>query len=199
MVKRTFDIVAAVLGLIVVSPVMAIAAVLIKLDSPGPALFRQERIGRHFRPFFIYKFRTMTHDPGRVAAALASSRSPDLTRVGAWIRRAKIDELPQLMNVLAGDMSIVGPRPELACYVEMFRHDYEEILAVRPGITDPASLAFVDETAQLERAARPELEYREVVLPQKIAMAKQYVHESNLLLDLSVIVRTVCRLSAPRV
>ena len=154
--KRVFDIVVAGTGLIVLAPVMLAAALLVKWTSPGPILFRQERIGRRFRPFCIYKFRTMVQEAHRQGGPITFGADPRITRIGRLLRSTKLDELPQLINVLKGDMSLVGPRPEVHQYVDMFRQDYQEILEVRPGITDLASIAYRDEAAVLGRAADPE-------------------------------------------
>ena len=149
--KRLFDIVAAGIGLLAISPLMLLAAFLIKVDSPGPIFFKQERVGRGFRPFLIYKFRTMVQDASRRRSSITVGADPRITRIGRFLRKTKFDELPQLINVLKGEMSLVGPRPEVPRYVEMFRKDYEEILRVRPGITDPASLKYQDEAEILGR------------------------------------------------
>lgn len=194
MLKRTFDIVMAVLGLVLLSPLLAAVALGIKLTSPGPVLFRQRRIGKRFRPFWICKFRTMVQDaPGR-GGPITFGADPRITRVGHLLRKTKVDELPQLLNVLKGEMSFVGPRPEVPRYVEMFREDYEAILQVRPGITDLASIQYREEAALLGRAENPELEYVTRVLPEKIRLAKDYVAQSSLWFDLTIILRTVLRL-----
>lgn len=192
MLKRSFDVVASLLGLIVLSPLLAVAAVAVRCSSPGPVLFRQERMGRNFRPFHILKFRTMTADAPQRGGPLTQGRDdPRITRVGRFLRRWKIDELPQLINVLRGEMSLVGPRPEVAKYVELFRDDYAEILRVRPGITDAASLKYRDEAALLGAAADPDAEYRTKILPDKIALAKRYVREASFGQDLRILFRTV--------
>jgi lipopolysaccharide/colanic/teichoic acid biosynthesis glycosyltransferase len=188
--KRAFDLVVAAAGLLVLSPVLALAAALVKLDSPGPALFRQIRVGRHFRPFVIVKFRTMAED-GRRDRPLAVGHDPRITRVGRLLRRSKVDELPQLYNVLRGDMSLVGPRPELPRYVDMFRADYAEILQARPGVTDLASIKYRNEAALLAAAADPEAEYVGRILPDKIRLAREYVRRSSMSLDLRVIAQTL--------
>jgi lipopolysaccharide/colanic/teichoic acid biosynthesis glycosyltransferase len=194
MLKRLFDLVAAAAGLIVLSPVMLLAAFLIKIDSPGPVFFKQQRIGMGFRPFLIYKFRTMVQDAAQRGASITVGDDPRITRVGRILRRTKIDELPQLINVLKGEMSLVGPRPEVPRYVDMFRKDYEEILKVRPGITDPASLRYQNEAEWLSQFDNPETEYINRVLPDKIALAKQYVRESSFMVDIVLILRTVPKL-----
>jgi lipopolysaccharide/colanic/teichoic acid biosynthesis glycosyltransferase len=173
---------------------LAIVGLCVKLDSDGPVLFRQRRIGRHFRPFTIFKFRTMTHNDGTGQPLLTSRQDARITRVGAVLRRTKLDELPQLFNVLNGDMSIVGPRPEVAKYVELFREDYRYILELRPGITDPASLRYRDESSVLGDGPDAEAVYVSQVLPEKLRLAREYVQSSSLPLDISLIVRTLLSL-----
>ena len=194
MTKRLFDIVTASLGLLVLSPLLVLVAVLVKLTSPGPVLFRQERIGRGFRPFLICKFRTMAADAPRQGGQITFGRDSRITRVGHVLRKMKIDELPQLINVLKGEMSLVGPRPEVPEYVDLFRQDYEEILQARPGITDLASIEYREEAAILGRAEDPRKEYVERVLPDKIRLAKQYVRQSSFSGDLVLIMKTVLSL-----
>jgi lipopolysaccharide/colanic/teichoic acid biosynthesis glycosyltransferase len=191
MSKRTFDIVMSSLGLLVLSPLLLLVAFAIKLDSPGPIFFRQERIGRGFRPFFIFKFRTMAHDPSGRGPLITVGDDPRITRVGRFLRKTKIDELPQLINVLKGEMSFVGPRPELPQYVELFRKDYAEILSIRPGITDLASLKYHDEAVVLKRLENPEAEYCNRILPDKIRLSKEYVKKSSFVFDLTVILKTL--------
>jgi len=189
--KRLLDIAAASAGLLVLAPLFGIVALSIKLDSPGPVFFSQQRIGRGFRPFWILKFRTMKHSE-KAGAPITAVHDPRITRVGRFLRRSKIDELPQLVNVLKGDMSLVGPRPEVPCYVEAFHGDYQEILAVRPGLTDLASLKYRDESALLARSSDPEREYLEQVLPDKIRLAKETIRRSSLAFDLGLMAKT-CR------
>ena len=188
--KRTFDIMASGLGLLVLAPLLIVVAILIKLTSRGPVLFRHERVGRSFRPFLMYKFRTMVPDAPRLGGPLTSGDDPRITRVGRLLRKTKLDELPQLFNVLRGDMSLVGPRPEVRRYVEMYRQDYQEILKARPGITDLASLKYRHESEVLGRAANPEEEYIKNILPEKIRLNKEYLESSSLLYDLGLIART---------
>jgi FlaA1/EpsC-like NDP-sugar epimerase/lipopolysaccharide/colanic/teichoic acid biosynthesis glycosyltransferase len=194
MIKRTLDCVVAFVGLLLCWPVLLAAAVLIKLDSQGPILFRQIRVGKWFRPFTIYKFRTMVEDASQRGGPLTIGQDARVTRVGRFLRRHKLDELPQLFNILKGDMSLVGPRPEIPRYVELFRHDYSLILTVRPGLTDLASLKYIDEAAVLNKATNPEEEYRTTVLPEKIRLSKLYVDRASLLFDLAVIAQTLLRL-----
>jgi lipopolysaccharide/colanic/teichoic acid biosynthesis glycosyltransferase len=192
--KRIFDIAAACCGLIVLAPLFFLIAFLIKLDSPGPVFFRQERIGKGFRPFRIYKFRTMVHDAPQRGGLITIGADPRITRVGRILRASKLDELPQLINVLKGEMSFVGPRPEVCQYVELFRQDYAEILTVRPGITDLASLHYRHESELLAQADNPEAEYITRVLPEKIRLAKAYLKQSSLGFDVAVIFKTLVRL-----
>ncbi len=193
--KRFFDIVVSVVGVVVLSPLFAMAAVLVKLTSRGPVLFRQQRIGRGFRPFFIMKFRSMVWDAPRRGGPITSGDDPRITRVGRILRMTKIDELPQLINVLKGDMSLVGPRPEVGKYVEMFRPDYEEILEVRPGITDLASIVYRDEATLLGAVTDPEDEYVRRILPEKVRLAKEYLRRSSFFFDLTLMLKTVWNLA----
>ena len=192
--KRFLDVFVSSVGLLLLSPMAALVAILIKFDSRGPLLFRQERVGQGLRTFRIYKFRSMVVDAPLKGGPLTAAGDPRLTRVGRILRKTKIDELPQLINVLRGEMTLVGPRPEVPRYVALFRNDYEEILRVRPGITDLASLKYRDESSVLSRAADPEQEYLTRVLPDKIALAKEYVRRSSLTFDISLILKTVARI-----
>jgi lipopolysaccharide/colanic/teichoic acid biosynthesis glycosyltransferase len=198
-IKRAFDILVAAAGLIVLLPIMAVVAALIKRDSKGPVFFKQARIGRNFRPFRILKFRTMRENAERTGSFVTIGDDPRITRIGRVLRKLKIDEVPQLINVLKGEMSFVGPRPEVPQFVEMFRRDYAEILTVRPGITDLASLKYRDEAALLAEAEDPEQEYVTRVLPDKIRLAKEYLERSSFLFDLRLIAITVFKLFSGRV
>jgi lipopolysaccharide/colanic/teichoic acid biosynthesis glycosyltransferase len=196
-VKRAIDIVIAAVALVLLAPSLALAAIIIKLDSPGPALFRQERVGRNFRRFSICKFRTMVADAPATGPAVTAAGDPRVTRAGRFLRRLKLDELPQLWNVLRGDMSLVGPRPELPRYVERFHDQYRELLKMRPGLTDPSSLKYADEAAWMAGAADPEEVYVTRILPDKLALARQYVDGSSLVTDLKLIGLTVLRVWKP--
>ena len=188
--KRLFDLVVATLALAVLSPLLLAVALRIKLDSPGPVFFRQVRVGRHGVPFRIHKFRTMAH--GAPGLEITVGADPRITRAGAWLRRTRIDELPQFIDVLQGTMSLVGPRPEVPRYVAHYPPGLRErALAVRPGITDPASLAFIDEGALLAQAADPEAEYVRVILPRKLRLAADYAERAGLHTDLTVLWRTL--------
>lgn len=194
MIKRTFDIVAAFFGLLILSPFLVIAALLIRLDSKGPIFFKQERVGRGFKPFFIYKFRTMVKDTQERGGVITSGEDARITWIGRILRKTKIDELPQLINILKGEMSLVGPRPEVKKYVELFRNDYEDILKIRPGITDLASLKYRNEAFILGQTEDPDETYIKMVLPDKIRLAKEYLNRSSLTFDLRLILKTLLRL-----
>src|SRR2546428_2243306 len=197
MIKRLFDVVVSFFSLLLVSPILLLAAIAIKLDSKGPVFFTQERVGRHFRPFHILKFRSMTQRPATSSLQITVAGNPRVTRVGRILRRSKLDELPQLFNVLRGDMSLVGPRPEVRKYVELFHSEYEEILKCRPGITDLASILYRDEERVLAAASDPEREYVERVLPEKIRLAKEYVRRSSFRSDLEVLLMTLLKVTSP--
>lgn len=196
--KRACDIVVAFLGLSLLLPLLLLVTLLIKLDSPGPIFFRQERIGKGFHPFFIYKFRTMVHDAPCKGRSITAGADPRITRLGQILRKTKIDELPQLFNILRGEMSFVGPRPEVPQYVELFRRDYEEILNILPGLTDLASLKYRDEAEVLRHAENPEEEYVRHVLPDKIRLAKEYLSRSSFFFDLTLIFKTLLALVRER-
>jgi lipopolysaccharide/colanic/teichoic acid biosynthesis glycosyltransferase len=194
--KRLFDLLVALGGLVVFGLPMLAIALWVRLDSPGPVFFRQERVGRGGRPFRIHKFRTMSADAPFRGPLLTVGADPRITRAGAWLRRSKLDELPQLLDVLAGHMSIVGPRPEVPQYVALYPASLrEQVLSVRPGITDPVSLRLADESELLAKAADPEREYREVILPAKLREAAAYAGRATLWSDLVVIGRTLALLA----
>ena len=189
MAKRLFDIAVSLLALLLLAlPMLALAA-WIRLDSPGPVFFRQQRVGRHGVPFAIHKFRTMRADAGGLPLTVGADAR--ITRAGRWLRRTRLDELPQLLDVLAGHMSLVGPRPEVPRYVALYPPALRDrALAVRPGITDPASLEHLDEAALLAAAADPEREYVERILPRKVAQAAAYAERATLAGDIAVLART---------
>jgi lipopolysaccharide/colanic/teichoic acid biosynthesis glycosyltransferase len=186
--KRGLDAVASAAGLLLLSPVLAVVAVAVKASSPGPVLFRQERVGRGGVPFQLLKFRTMR--VGGTGPQVTAAGDRRVTGTGRFLRRYKIDEFPQLVNVLRGDMSLVGPRPEVRRYVERFADDYARILAVRPGITDLAAIEYRNEEAILAQASDPEAAYVESVLPAKIRLYDQYLRSMSLSTDLTILART---------
>ena len=190
--KRTFDVLVGVLGLLLLLVPMLIIAILIKCNSPGPVLFCQTRVGRFGREFPICKFRTMFANADGNGLPLTVGGDPRITRVGAILRRHKLDELPQLWNVLVGDMSIVGPRPEVPCYVARYPAAVRDVvLSVRPGITDLASIAFRNENDMLSGSADPEKTYLEVVLPKKLQYCVEYVRTRTLAMDAGIVFRTL--------
>ena len=198
MLKRICDIIGSALLLLLLTPLLIAVAMVVKLTSRGPAIFKHERVGRGFRPFFVYKFRSMSRDAPQKGGPITFGDDPRITRIGRLLRKSKVDELPQLLNVLRGDMSLVGPRPEVRRYVEMFADDYAEILLVRPGITDLASIKYRDEQTILGQAADPEFEYARRVLPEKIRLAHEYVRRQSLWLDIAIIFGTAIRLFGDR-
>ncbi len=192
MSKRLFDLLLSTLGLLVLAPVLLALALAVKLDSRGPVFFRQERVGRFGQPFRIHKFRTMRHDPVGQGLQITVGQDARITRVGAVLRQTKLDELPQLLDVWLGDMSLVGPRPEVPRYVAHYPEALRaKVLSVRPGITDIASIEYRDESAVLARAADPEYAYIHEVLPHKLALSASYVDQASVWLDIKLICRTV--------
>lgn len=192
MSKRLFDLAFAALALLLLSPVLLAVALWVRLDSPGPVFFRQQRVGQGGRPFGIYKFRTMHTGAEAVGPQITVGMDARITHAGTWLRRSKLDELPQFLNVLRGDMSVVGPRPEVPRYVAQYPADMRQtVLSVRPGITDLASIAFRDESDLLARSPDPERTYVEQILPAKLHYAQQYVRTRSLWLDLQIIAWTV--------
>lgn len=192
MAKRLFDLLGAALALLLLAPLLAVVALAVRLDSPGPVFFRQERVGRHGVPFRIHKFRTMRADAQRLGPQVTVGRDERITRVGHWLRHYRIDELPQFIDVLQGTMSLVGPRPEVPRFVAHYPAELKaRVLAVRPGITDPASLAHIDEAALLAGSAEPERDYVERILPQKLALQAEYASRATLASDLGVLLRTL--------
>jgi len=192
MSKRLFDLLLSSLGLLVLGPGMLLIALLVKFDSPGPVFYRQERVGRHGKPFRIHKFRTMRHDPAGGGLQITVGADSRITRIGHLLRASKLDELPQLIDVWLGDMSLVGPRPEVPRYVAHYPPALrEKVLSVRPGITDIASIEYRDESAVLARAKDPEQAYLHEVMPHKLTLAASYVDQASVWLDVKLIVRTI--------
>jgi len=190
-VKRFFDCLASGCGLFLLSPLLCLVAVLVKLTSAGPVFFRQERVGRGGRPFHIFKFRTMAADSHRQGRSITVKGDCRITRLGRILRRTKIDELPQLINVLRGEMSLVGPRPEVPEYVDMFWHEFESILKIRPGITHRASILFRNEEELLDRSDDPERFYVEQVMPRKLQLYAQDLDQESLRDDVRTILDTI--------
>ncbi len=189
--KRLFDIITALIGLIVLLPFLLIIALLIVADGKGGPFFKQTRVGRNGTPFYLFKFRTMRPRSESTGKLTIGSDDPRITRIGHFLRNYKLDEVPQLWNILKGDMSLVGPRPEVPEYVDIYTEEERKVLEVRPGLTDEASLAYFNEDELLARAADPEAEYRERILPEKLRLNRQYVEEQGFRKDLSIILRTL--------
>ena len=190
MIKRLFDIVASGCGLLVLSPVLLIVALWVKLDSKGPVFYRQVRVGRYNKDFRIFKFRSMRVGAVKGSLVTIGARDPRVTRSGYFIRKFKLDELPQLINVLVGDMSLVGPRPEVRHYVDYWTPEQMHVLDVRPGITDPASIKFRNENELMEKAEDPEDYYINVIMQDKIRLYMEYVDNASFLYDLKLIFKT---------
>jgi len=191
--RRVMDAVVASCGLIALSPLLALIALLIKWDSPGPVFFRGQRVGKGGRPFRVYKFRTMVAGAARRGPGITAAEDPRVTRVGRFLRRTKLDEFPQLINVLRGDMSLVGPRPEDPRYVALYTAEQRRVLSVRPGITSPASVRFRHEEAMLQ-GEDWERVYRGKVLPAKLQIELDYLERRSVWRDLGIIVQTVLAL-----
>lgn len=192
--KRVFDICLSLFGIVILSPLLALIAVAVKMGDGGPVFFRQERVGHNGRRFRIWKFRTMAVGADKMGPLLTVGQDPRVTKVGWWLRRTKLDELPQLINVLAGEMSLVGPRPEVPRYVALYTEEQKAVLKLRPGITDPASIRFRNESELLATAADPERYYVEIVMPEKIRLNLEYASKASVWTDIAVIIHTLLRL-----
>ena len=195
MMKRLFDIIFSFLGIVILFPILIVISVLIKLVSPGPVFFRGKRIGRFGRPFRIYKFRTMVINAEKVGGPSTAADDPRLTKIGNFLKRFQLDELPQLINVLKGEMSFVGPRPEVKVYVDMMsEQERKTILSVRPGMSDWASLWNFHESEILKGSIDPEKAYMEKIRPEKIRLQIKYVKENSFLGDIKIILKTILKI-----
>jgi lipopolysaccharide/colanic/teichoic acid biosynthesis glycosyltransferase len=192
--KRAFDVLLSFVGLLLISPFLVLTAILIKLASPGPVLYRGVRVGQHGKPFCILKFRSMIVDAEQHGGSATAGDDPRLTSIGKFLRRYKLDELPQLINVLKGEMSFVGPRPEVQKYVDRYSEDDKAILQLRPGITDWASIWNSNEAAVLEGSSDPEKSYEELILPTKIALQRKYLQDHACSTDLKILFHTFAKL-----
>ncbi len=198
MLKRLFDILFSSLGLIVMFPILIFSAIATKLDSQGPALYRGKRIGRYGKPFRIYKFRTMVINAEELGGPSTANDDPRLTRVGKLIRKYKIDELPQLINVLIGDMSVIGPRPQVLEDVALYTEEEKNILSVRPGMTDWASIKYHNEGEILRGSQDPDQAYIEKIRPGKIKLELEYVRNHSFWIDLKILLKTIKTLFSTR-
>jgi lipopolysaccharide/colanic/teichoic acid biosynthesis glycosyltransferase len=189
-VKRLFDLIVSAVALVALSPMLIVIAVLIKLDDGGAVFYRGVRIGRYGRPFRVIKFRSMRVDAERIGGVTTADDDPRITQVGWWLRKTKVDELPQLMNVLVGEMSLVGPRPEVERYVRLMTDDERLVLSVAPGLTDWATLWNSDEGALLAGVADPDAMYLRVIRPEKIRLQLEYVKRRSFWIDITILLRT---------
>jgi lipopolysaccharide/colanic/teichoic acid biosynthesis glycosyltransferase len=193
MAKRALDLLISGLGLVLLSPLLLLLALWIKLDSSGPVLYRGKRVGQDGRPFFMYKFRTMVVGAERAGPAVTYRDDPRITPAGRFLRRTKLDELPQLLNVLKGEMSLVGPRPEDPAYVALYTEEQRQVLSVKPGVTGPTQLQYRDEAFMLSRESVDE-DYVSRIMPEKLKLDLEYVRNRSLMLDLKILWRTATTL-----
>jgi len=191
MLKRLFDIVFSLLGLMLTTPILLILAILIKREDGGPVFYRGVRVGLHGNPFRIFKFRTMVVNAEKIGGSSTADDDPRITKIGKFIRKYKLDELPQLINVLKGEMSFVGPRPQVQWAVELYNEEEKILLSVRPGITDYASLKFKNEAEILKGSSNPDKDYLEKIAPEKTRLGLEYVRNSSLWLDVKLIFITL--------
>jgi lipopolysaccharide/colanic/teichoic acid biosynthesis glycosyltransferase len=195
MAKRVFDFFFATIGLLILSPFLVVVAIAVRLSSPGPALFRSRRVGRSGKEFFLLKFRTMTKDAPQNGPAITIGNDHRITRLGAILRRSKIDELPQLLNVIKGEMSLVGPRPEVPEYVRFYTPEQRAVLDLVPGITDPASIKYAQENDLLGMSSNPESDYVNQIMPDKIRLNLGYAALADLWTDFRLVITTFARIA----
>lgn len=200
MIKRGFDIFFSSLGVVICSPIFLALSIAIRLESRGPVFYRGVRVGMHGKPFRIYKFRSMVTDAEMLGASSTHQADPRLTRCGKYIRKFKLDELSQLINVFLGDMSIVGPRPEVQKFVDIYTEEEKQILSLRPGITDWSSIKFHNEAEIIEASGIPDADeaYEKLIRPEKLRLQLKYIKERNLLVDIKIVVSTVLTLFSTR-
>lgn len=189
--KRIFDLILSIPSLVILSPVYLLSAILIKLDTTGPILFSQDRVGRNGKPFRLYKFRTMVKDAAKIGPPVTTAHDPRITKTGRLLRKFKVDEMLQVMNVVKGDMSVIGPRPEVKKYIDNFAEEYKDILKIKPGMTDYALIAFRNEEEILSRFQNVEEGYIKEVMPEKIRLYRQYLSEMSLWTDIKIFFQTI--------
>jgi lipopolysaccharide/colanic/teichoic acid biosynthesis glycosyltransferase len=194
MIKRLFDIISSLLGIVILSPVFLIIAIWVVVDSRGGILYQQNRVGRDGKEFLLFKFRTMQSDSDKKGLLTVGMKDSRITHVGYYLRKYKLDELPQLFNVLLGDMSIVGPRPEVSKYVALYNEEQKKVLSIKPGITDYASIEYASENDLLAKAANPEDLYIKEVMPAKLKLNLKYIQEMGFVTDVKIIFRTLGRI-----
>lgn len=191
--KRSFDLISSLIGFIILLPIFLIISLLIKIDSKGPILFKQKRVGKDGSIFEILKFRTMVVNAEKLGKQITVGKDNRITKVGKNLRKYKLDELPQLINVIKGDMSLVGPRPEVPKYVDLYNNEQKKVLSVRPGITDYASLKYSDENQLLGTVDNPEKYYIEVIMQDKLALNLEYIKNNNAFNDILIIFKTIIK------
>jgi len=194
MIKRLFDIVVSLCGIVILSPFLLIISILISIDSRGGIFYKQVRVGKDMKDFYLFKFRTMYSDSDKKGLLTVGMRDSRITKVGYYLRKYKLDELPQLFNVLQGTMSFVGPRPEVPKYVALYNDEQKKVLSVKPGITDYASIEYANENAILAKAGNPEELYIKEIMPAKLALNKRYIQEMGIRTDLKIIAKTILKL-----
>lgn len=192
--KRIFDMFSSFVVLVILAPFFLVIAILIKLDSPGKVFFKQIRVGKDEKHFSLIKFRTMRPDSDRLSQITVGDRDPRVTHVGYFLRKYKLDEIPQLFNIIGGDMSVVGPRPEVPKYVELYSSEQRTVLTIRPGLTDYASLHYVNESEILAKASDPEKAYINKIMPHKLELNQKYIREKSFVTDLKIILQTLLRI-----
>lgn len=194
MIKRIFDILFSLVVLILLLPVFILISISVLIDDGWPIFYTQERVGKNFRLFKLIKFRTMYKNADKKGLLTTSTRDARITRMGYYLRKYKLDELPQFINVLMGDMSVVGPRPEVKKYVDLYTEQQRKVLSIKPGITDEASLKYIDESALLEQSENPEETYIQKIMPEKLAINLQYLEKQRFFYDLSIVVKTFTKM-----
>ena len=192
-IKRIFDVMCASLGLIILSPMLIIVTILIKKGSDGPVFFKQIRVGENEKEFLILKFRTMVVDAEKLGKQITIGNDSRITKIGALLRKYKLDELPQLINVFKGEMSLVGPRPEVPRYVKLYTEEQRKVLKIKPGITDLASLRYKDENDLLGDKQDPEAFYINTVMPDKLSLNLEYMKKNNVIFDIYIIIKTIVK------
>ena len=191
MAKRAFDFLFSVIGLVAITPVMLLLALIITIDSKGGVFYKQVRIGKNKKPFKLYKFRSMSTDADKKGLLTVGNKDSRITKIGYYLRKYKLDELPQLINVLYGNMSFVGPRPEVEKYVELYNQEQLMVFNVKPGITDWASIKYVNENEILAKSSQPEKTYIEEIMPAKLKLNLEYVKHNNVFVDIKIILLTI--------
>lgn len=191
--KRGFDFIVSLIGCIVLMPIYILIAILIKIDSRGPIFFKQKRVGQYGKIFKILKYRTMVVDAENIGKQITVGDDKRITKIGKFLRKYKLDELPQLFNVLKGDMSLVGPRPEVPKYVELYNYEEKKVLNLKPGITDFASIEYRDENEILGKVDNPEEYYINVIMKHKLELNLKYINNNNIFIDINIILKTLMK------